>query len=458
MTQQNQLYQQARLSRDRRFDGQFFVAVKSTGIFCRNICPAKTPKEENVEYFDFAAQAVQQGYRPCLRCRPDSAPNSYAWLGTETTLIRAMRLLRSRPEDPLPQIADSLGISDGYLRKLFRQKLGITPKHYQLTEQLLFAKKLLHESDMTVEQVAANCGFQSSRRLQDNMQRLLQLTPSQIRKQQQAVSSQLELFLPVNPPYCWPQVRDFLAKRAISGVECVSEDSYSRSYNLAGSGGFFAATYLPGHAQFKVTLACDQPSQVRAVIQNIQRVLDMQTDYPLIAKALQKVGIAQSELLPGLRLPGVWDLFEAGCRAILGQQVSVTAAVNQVTKLSQALGSKATGLANPDLNHCFPTPAQVAASELEFIKLPGARKAALRSFALHMAQCQLPDDFEQWLAIKGIGPWTVSYAKMRGLSDPDVWMGGDLVIKKQIQDKHLQPDAASPWRSYLTFQLWSNAS
>ena len=144
-----QEWQQARLSRDRRFDGRFFVAVKTTKIFCRNICPANLPKEENVEYYEHATQALQKGFRPCLRCRPDSAPNSFAWLGVETTLVRGMRLLRDNPDSSLEEIAARLGISDGYFRKLFRQKLGVSPKQYQLSEQLLVKSWGYHQSSIS---------------------------------------------------------------------------------------------------------------------------------------------------------------------------------------------------------------------------------------------------------------------------------------------------------------------
>ena len=158
-------YQQARLSRDRRFDGRFFVAVKTTGIFCRPICPAVAPKEQNVEYYPLAEQAMQAGYRPCLRCRPDSSPQSWAWKGVDTSVERALRLLSEHPELSLGQIADKLGMTDRYLRKLFQERVGMAPKRYQLFKQLLQAKQLLHQTNLNVEQVALACGFQSEKGL-----------------------------------------------------------------------------------------------------------------------------------------------------------------------------------------------------------------------------------------------------------------------------------------------------
>lgn len=461
-------WQQARLSRDRRFDGRFFVAVKTTGIFCRNICPANLPKEENIEYIELAAQALQKGYRPCLRCRPDSAPNSFAWLGVETTLARGMSLLRHHPESSLSEIACRLGISDGYFRKLFREKLGISPKQYQLSEQLLFAKKLLHETRLPIEQVAQSAGFQSARRLQHHLKEALQLTPTQIRKQQKTGLEQMQLYLSYRPPYNWQQVRDFWSVRAIPRVEEVTENSYARTIRWRGakqdSTGWFKATIEPEHTRFNVQLCLDNYGDLQAVLGNIRRILDLDTDFRVIEQGLINTGLSSEQVTDGLRIPGVWSLFEAGCRAVLGQQVSVKAAVNKVAQLTDELGERA------DFNgkelRLFPTPKAVAQSELAFLKMPQARKNALRALAVfemdtqREAQSKGAEPVRQpdaWLDLKGIGPWTVAYAKMRGLSEPDIWLGTDLVIKNQIKQFSLDTDKAAPWRSYLTFQLWDHA-
>lgn len=445
-------WQQARLSRDRRFDGRFFVAVKTTKIFCRNICPVNLPKEENVEYFEHATQALQNGFRPCLRCRPDSAPNSYAWLGVETTLVRAMRLLREHPDTDLQSIAARLGISDGYLRKLFRERLGVSPKQYQLTEQLLFAKKLLHETLLSVEQVAASAGFQSSRRLQHHLKETMKLTPTQIRQQKSAKTEALELYLSFRPPYCWSQVRDFWAGRAITDMEHITENSYGRSFQWQNATGYFNAVIEPEHFRFKVHLVLDNYDNLQSVLHNIRRVLDLETDFQVVQQGLLNAGLQTSQLTDGLRLPGVWSLFEAGCRAILGQQVSVKAAVNKVAQLTAELGE--TFEVDNKVYQLFPEPAAVAQSDLDFFRMPQARKNALRSLAAFIAEHGEDTSPEKWLDIKGIGPWTVAYAKMRGLSEPDIWMGTDLAIKKQIKQFDLTTDNAAPWRSYLTFQLW----
>ncbi|WP_416306728.1 DNA-3-methyladenine glycosylase 2 family protein [Neptunicella sp. SCSIO 80796] len=441
-------FQQARLARDARFDGQFFVAVKSTGIFCRPICPANPPKEQNVEYYPLAELAMQAGYRPCLRCRPDSAPYSCAWKGVDTTVERALTLLAEFPELSLEQISSKLGISDRYLRKLFKQKVGIGAKQYQLCQQMLFAKKLLHETSLNIEQVAAASGFQSSRRLQDNLKKTLQLTPKQIRSSKHIQHKSLRLSLSFRPPYNWPQLRDFLAMRAVPDMEWVSEDSYARTFSLDGVGGYFCARYQHDSHQFLVELDLQNLSILKPVLAQIRRILDLDADSHLIERHFEDLGMPRQDIVSGLRLPGVWSPFEAGCRAILGQQISVTAAIKLLSKLVHQLGSEQDG------RYSFPPPQAVMQSDLTFLGMPNARRETLRRLAEYQLE-DPTDELQNWLKIKGIGPWTVDYARMRGQSNPDIWLGTDLVIKKRLAQLQLDPQLAAPWRSYLTFQLWS---
>ncbi|GAA0854677.1 DNA-3-methyladenine glycosylase 2 family protein [Aliiglaciecola litoralis] len=459
MVSQQQLYQQARKARDARFDGQFFVAVKSTGIFCRPICPAPSPKEENVEYFSLAPLAMQAGYRPCLRCRPDSAPGSFAWKGVDTTVERAIKLLRIHPGLKVCEICEKLGVSDRYLRALFTRKLGIAPKQFRIFEQLLFAKQLLHQSKLSVEDVAQASGFSSARRLQDNLKTGLQLTPTQIRKNAMTRSEPLigssagtlHIQLSFRAPYDWQRLRGFLAMRAIAGIEEVSETFYARHFSLDKVSGYFKATFNQAKQCFDVQLQIAELSHIQAVVQHIRRVLDLDADPHVIHQGLLSTGLDSKALVSGLRIPGIWSTFEAGCRAILGQQISVKAAINLVTALAHQLGEKHQG------KLIFPTAEAVAGSDLAFLKMPSKRRDSLRAFGAYCAQHPDVSTLDDWLSIKGIGPWTVAYAKMRGQSDPDIWLDTDLVIKKQIQQNQLNPAAAQPWRSYLTFQLWSMA-
>ncbi|MFT4937744.1 MAG: AraC family transcriptional regulator of adaptative response / DNA-3-methyladenine glycosylase II [Paraglaciecola sp.] len=445
-----QQYKQARLARDARFDGQFFVAVKTTQIFCRPICPANAPKEENVEYFQMAQQAMQAGYRPCLRCRPDSAPKSFAWKGVDTTVERGQKLLSQHMDISVQHIADKLGVTDRYFRQLFQRNLGLSPKQYQLFEQLLFAKQLLHQGSMSINDVALSCGFSSTRRLQDNLKRVTGLTPKQMKSGKTINNKTIRVELAFRPPYNWQHMRDFLQLRAIPELEQISADSYARTFTLEGTKGWFCAKYIPTKHHFSVTVELDTVTALKNVLLNIRRILDLDADIGIIDQQLETCGIGRENLISGLRIPGVWDVFEAGCRAILGQQISLKASINLVTQLTQQLGP------NIAQRRYFPSPDAIANSDLSFLKIPQSRRTTLQTFSAYFAQSAAQDP-DSWLALKGIGPWTVSYAKMRGLSVPDIWLGTDLVIKKQLEKHPVNADHARPWRSYLTLQLWSMA-
>ncbi|MFQ3235453.1 MAG: AraC family transcriptional regulator of adaptative response / DNA-3-methyladenine glycosylase II [Paraglaciecola sp.] len=458
-----QPFQQARLSRDPRFDGHFFVAVKTTGIFCRPICPANLAQEINVEYFTMAQQAMGAGYRPCLRCRPDSAPQSCAWQGVNTTVERAITLLRDNLHLSIQDIADKLGITDRYLRQLFHKNLALSPKQYQLYEQVLFAKQLLHQTSLPIEHIAHASGFGDARRLQYNIKRLTHVTPKQIRSCAGADEQVLSLALAYRPPYNWPHLRDFLAKRAIPSMEHITQNSYARNFSYKGCHGYFHARHLPDKQQFLVKLSLQHIEHLKPVLQNIKRIFDLDADTMLIDQQLIHCGLPEHNYISGIRIAGIWDTFEAGCRAILGQQISVNAAIKLVGKLVDTLGQQCTDthpvLMDTDertITHYFPTPKQVANSDLMFLGMPDRRRATLRNFAEYYQQ-QSQDNPDQWLSLKGIGPWTIAYAKMRGLSDPDIWLGTDLVIKKQLAVQPIDTEIARPWRSYLTFTLWSMA-
>lgn len=447
-----EIYQRARLSRDARFDGHFFVAVTSTGIFCRNICPAPAPKEQNVQYYPSAVTALAAGFRPCLRCRPDSAPGSPAWRGTDATVKRALSLIQqgALQQASLPQLAARLGVSDRYLRKLFTAELGIAPKRYALLQQLLLAKQLLQSSALPITSVALASGFQSIRSFNAQCKAVLQLTPGEIRKRQVTPSATIELYLSYRPPYAWQPLRDFLRQRQLPELEWSGEDYYGRTFRYQQAIGTFTLFHQPQQHRFRLALQLDQLPLLQPVLQNIRRIFDLDVDIAQVEQALapqlQQLGTAVS----GLRLPGLWDLFEAGVRAILGQQVTVRAAHQLLQQLVQQLGDNFAG------HRLFPTPQAIANSELIFLKMPQARRDTLRCFSRYMLQAEQPEDISAWQALKGIGPWTCQYARMRGLSDPDIWLAGDAGVKHALKHGAISftAEAGRPWRSYLTLQLW----
>ncbi|MCW8109087.1 helix-turn-helix domain-containing protein [Alteromonas ponticola] len=449
-----QTYELARKSRDRRFDGKFYVGVKTTGIFCRPICPARLPAEANVEYFQFAAQAMDNGYRPCLRCRPDSAPGSWAWQGVNTTVSRAQKLLSEIPAHSIQHIANRLGIGCRYLNKLFTAHLGVTPKRFQLCNQMMLAKRLLQNTALPVDMVAQAAGFASTRRLQSQLQQHWKLTPTALRK---TVSADIPpnqvpaitFKLAYRPPYNWEWVRNFLSLRAIEGVETLTANSYSRVFEINGVGGQVLAVHHADQYAFEIQIKLEDLKYLQKVIQTVSRVLDIDAEPELIEYALAKGGLKPTQICKGLRIPGAFSTFEAGCRAILGQQVTLIAATTQLNKLVTHLSHSS------QYGKVFPAPSAVAKSDLSFLRMPEQRKKALRAFAqlFNESVAERPQN-NAILNIKGVGPWTLNYFLIRGCGEPDIFLDSDLVARNMAAKFSTNADMASPWRSYLTLNLW----
>jgi AraC family transcriptional regulator of adaptative response / DNA-3-methyladenine glycosylase II len=442
-------WRKARQSRDPRFDGLFFVAVKSTGIYCRPICPAPTALEKNVDYYQFAHTAAQQGFRPCIRCRPDSAPGSAAWLGTKTTALRAKQLIDQEHEYDCEKLATRLGVSSRYLRRLFSQYFGVSVTQYRLFNQCHFAKKLIQETQLPLSGIAFAAGFNSIRRFNDAFLQQLHIAPSKLRAHTKPPSSILTLTLGFRPPYNWAALHAFLSKRLIKPMEWLGDNNYGRTFTYGTCKGLFNAQYHEKKHHFKVNVEIDDTRYLQQVIAIIRRVLDLDADIAQIEQHLECHIHGAFTLCEGLRIPGIWSSFEAGMRAVLGQQVSVTAAHNLVTRLVDELGVK------HNEQVYFPSAEAVAESDFSFFKMPQARKNALHNLAVYCAKNPQCNDLDNWLALKGIGPWTINYAKLRGQSLPDILLDGDLGVKKaQAAVPTFNAEKCAPFRSYLTFQLW----
>ncbi|MBO7910817.1 DNA-3-methyladenine glycosylase 2 family protein [Vibrio sp. G41H] len=440
----------ARYARDARFDGMFFTAVKTTGIFCRPICPASPPKEENVEYFSHQAQALKAGYRPCLRCRPDSAPFSPAWKGVETTFLRALQLIDhgALNSGSIVDLATRLGISDRYLRTLFDNYIGVSPKQYSLYSQLMFAKQLLHASSMSITDIGFASGFNSTRRFNDAFLKELQLSPSQIRRTKLSENLSNHIQLVFHGPLDWKHLLGFYRRRMIEGAEDVGEDYYKRTVKVNGSKGWFKAT-LAKENRLDIEFELDDISQLRSLIANIRRMFDLDVDIAKVEAFFTTIDpnlVAKS----GIRIPGVWSAWEAGVRAILGQQVSVTAAIGQLNLLVKELSDAHEKV-------YFPTPKQIAEADVSFLRMPGSRKETLKRFAEYMVDNEAEHP-SKWIELKGIGPWTIQYALLRGLSEPNHLLVGDLVVKKFIEHRPaINTESVSPWGSYATFHCWNQS-
>ncbi len=458
----------ARESRDPRFDGLFFIGVKTTGIFCRPICKARAPLEKNVEYYDSAVNAIKHGFRPCLMCRPDSAPGSFAWKGVETTVERGARLLAENLGLSIADIAEKLGISTRYFNQLFNEHLQVTPKKYQVYHRLLFAKQLLHESALPIEEVALASGFNAAKPMQSHLKQHTGLSPSQIRKAKSLGATKdsgtINVLLSYRPPYNWEYVREFFKTRELQSNEIVDEMSISKAVEIDGKNVRFRAVHEADHHRFRVYFELSDISVLKASIQLVRKMLDLDSDIAFIQQAIKQSGVPEELLTHGIRLPSVINRFEAGCRAIIGQQVTVKAAIGQLNLLQTALSGQFESNCESEDEafkalRPFVSPEQVASADLSFLKMPNARKATLSAFAQFM--CQTPNASPQeWLKIKGIGPWTVNYVAMRNSDYPDVFLDTDLIIKNRLKalaerGVELRPIAAAPWRSYLTLSLWN---
>jgi AraC family transcriptional regulator of adaptative response / DNA-3-methyladenine glycosylase II len=460
----NEECRRARLARDPRFDGRFFVLVNSTGIFCRPVCKVRAPLEQNVEYAQTAIEAMQKGFRPCLRCRPDSAPQSFAWQGVQATVQRASKLLLEDFASSIESVSERLGVSARYLHKLMQENLHLAPKQFRIFHQVLLAKRLLQSSSMSVEQVAQAAGFPSSRQLQHHMKQTTSLTPTQIRKNQQAYSkskasnktNDVSLLLNYQGDYDWPMLRDFFARRLCAGNEDLGEEYFAKVLTISGEPVRVCMRYCPDKSGFIVSFAQEYIAHTAQIINSASKILDLHANPFVIFDALQEAGLNEQQINRGIRIPGICSRFEAGVRAILGQQVSVQAAITQLNRLQEGV---ATQMNNGNTAE-FLRPQHLLKADLSFLKLPGARKAALKDFANLMHE-EPEADFDRWLSIKGIGPWTVNYVRLRATNDTDIWLNTDLIIKQQIaklQDSLglVFDDAkAAPWRSYLTLSLWN---
>ncbi|NOH96008.1 AlkA N-terminal domain-containing protein [Vibrio sp. 99-70-13A1] len=478
----NEQCSQARYARDARFDGLFFIAVKTTGIFCRPICPANPPKEQNVEYYTNPAQALNAGYRPCLRCRPDSAPSSFAWKGVETTFLRALKLIDAGclSSGTTAELSERLGISDRYLRQLFETYLGVSPKQYAQYLQLMFAKQLLHNSQMSITDIGFASGFNSTRRFNDAFSKTLQLSPTQVRKSKPMENVSNHIQLVFRSPLNWQHMLDFYRVRQIAGVEQIGDNDYQRTVMINGVKGWFKATRVKDNT-LDIEFQLSDISQLRSLTASIRRMFDLDVDISKIEAFFESVE-PQLVRKSGIRIPGVLSTWEAGVRAILGQQVSVKAAIGQLNLLVHELSAyglavdelavneltvnesaafgELSGIGKQDKQKdnerlYFPTPQQVSSADLSFLRMPNSRKETLKRFAEYMVE-NSHEHPSQWIALKGIGPWTIQYALLRGLGEPNHLLTGDLVVKKFLEDKPtITSDSVSPWGSYATFHCWN---
>ena len=471
----------ARLARDPRFDGLFFTGVKSTGVYCRPICPARSPRPENIVYYPTAAAAASAGLRPCLRCRPETAPGTPAWNGTSATVARAMHLIRQGVLDggSVEELAARLGVGARHLRRLFQQHIGATPKAIADNQRLLFAKRLVVETDMSITQAALAAGYGSLRRFNAAFRKHVGRTPSQLRasrpqsRQRSGYGFSCTLKMPYRPPYDWDRMLAFFQGRGIPGVEWVGGGRYRRTIRLPATRGTIAVGPAnKGHA-LELDVCLTDSRDLTRVVERVRRMFDLDANPQAIHQTLIQDPLLAQRIrkAPGLRLPGSWDPFETVVRAVVGQQISVKGAVTQLGRIAGLIGVPYDGESNPRLTRFFPDATEMVAAELTTIGMPQKRKETLRQIAQHIISESLQLDsvgelsrfFDTMTAIPGIGDWTANYVAMRALGEPDAFPASDLGIVKALQVGDSRPtvkqvraraDAWRPWRAYAAIYLW----
>ena len=467
---------------DARFDGAFFIGVTSTGIYCRPVCRVKTPRRENCRFFAHASQAEGAGFRPCLRCRPELAPQTLAWSAQDASALlaqHAARLLDSPDAwgDEVPSVAGlaaRLGVSDRHLRRVFEAELGVSPMDWLQTRRLLAAKQLLADTRLPVAQVALAAGFASLRRFNAAFAAQYRMSPTALRRDgsEAKPGDGIAVTLGYRPPYDVREMLQFLQQRGIAGVEQIDVAAHTVARTLRlddDTCGWIACRFEPEQHRVQVRVADSLAPQLPRVIARVRAWLDLDAD----PAAIHAVLGADFPALAGLRVPGTLDGFELAVRAVLGQQVTVAAARTLTTRLVERFG---TPLATPidGLTRLFPTPAALAAAsgdELGQLGLVRQRQAAIHALAQAVSSGQIrlhagadvAATMDALKALPGIGAWTADYIALRALRWPDAFPSGDVALQKALapEGQRLTARAAEsraerwrPWRAYAVIRAW----
>ena len=472
-------------SRDPRFDGRFFAAVTTTGVYCRPVCPARKPLKHHIRFYPCAAAAEEDGFRPCLRCRPETAPGSPAWGGTTATVTRALRLISEGflDGDDMNGLAQKLGIGGRQLRRLFQQHLGVPPLAVAQTRRLHFAKQLLHDTNLSVTDIAFASGFSSIRRFNSAFKDAFGQPPSSFRNRTDLITTRgkkeiLQVRIRYRPPFEWASLIRFLKARAIPGVEDVDESRYRRTTFDDGVSGIIEVQCEPNEHYLILRIPQELSRDLVRIVAGVRRIFDLDADPYAIDNFLEKDRLLADFIkeTPGIRVPGAWDGFEIGVRAILGQQVSVKGATTLSGRLVQAFGSPMETTEDPKLCFLFPTPDQIIDKNIASIGMPKQRAqavlalaSAVRDGTVKLSTGSDPErTIEALTALPGIGPWTAQYIAMRVLREPDAFLSSDLVLRRAAaRAEGMVPTESEllkmaepwrPWRAYAAMYLWTHYS
>lgn len=459
-------FYRAMLARDHRFDGKFFVGVKTTGIYCRPICPAK-PKRENVEFFTNSYAAEKAGYRPCLRCRPEAAPRSSAWVGTSAVVRRAVRLIpdliKIESED---EFARKFGVSARHLRRLFIEEIGKTPKQLMYEYRLNISRQLIIETGLPMTEIAAASGFRSVRNFNAAFRERFKKNPTQIRRQKNTDSKTITVTLAYQPPYDFLGLLDYYRRHAVDGLEWFEGDTMYRLIDIEGKRGTVAVWDMPERSCLGVEIDFCDISKIHIILSRVRRHFDLDSDPALIANALEGDARIRQILrkYPGVRIPSGWECFETAVAVILGQLVSLEQGRKLMADLIEIAGADS-GVKTADgkVIKLFPTPKQVVQADLAKLRTTSLRKQTLQNFAEKVLQGEISLEPEQDIKefcdqvklIKGIGNWTADYMALRVLRDTDAFPETDLILARaiKIHPRHTI-EKMRPWRAYVAVLLW----
>jgi AraC family transcriptional regulator, regulatory protein of adaptative response / DNA-3-methyladenine glycosylase II len=481
-------------TRDPRFDGRFFVAVRTTGVYCRPICPARTPRRENCSFVPCAAAAEEAGYRPCRRCRPESAPGTPAWLGTSATVSRGLRLIADGALDDqgVGDLAARLGLGERQLRRLFTRHLGAAPLAIARTRRVHFAAELLAQTDWPVSRVALASGFTSLRRFNEAIRDTFHRAPRELRAQvsrsepkasedqkvgarrHRAGQDRTAIRLPYRAPFDTAGLLDYLAARAVPGVERVADGQVQRALRVAGRALVVEVRAPARERALEVRATGADAEHWLALAERVRSVFDLRADPAEIGRQLGADPLLRARLRghPGVRVPGAWDPFEIAVRIVVGQQVTVAGATQLAGRLAERFGERVTGAAHDPVAamRLFPEPDALADAPLEEIGLTRQRAGAVRGLAAAVAGGKLAlvpgadpgAAREALLALPGIGPWTAELVLLRALGEPDAFPAGDLGLCRALgcDARALERRAEHwrPWRGYAAMLLWTTGS
>jgi AraC family transcriptional regulator of adaptative response / DNA-3-methyladenine glycosylase II len=474
----------ALVARDSRFDGAFFTGVNTTGIYCRPVCPAKTPRESSCTFFSNAAAAEAAGFRPCLRCRPELAP--YPLQQNLADAVWHSIAAGALNDGDVESLAAEIGLSSRQMRRLLLQHFGVTPVELAQTQRLLFAKKLLQETNLTMTELALSSGFGSVRRFNALFAARYAIAPMAIRRATTTSgfddADGLTLRLAYRPPFAWSAMLRYLDGRAMPGVEKIelsgAKSFYARSIRIKDSSGWLRVSHHASKKQLEVRVAPRLAPVLMPLLAQVRKQFDLDANPTVIQAHLMHDPLLSNRIkaTPGLRVPGAFDNFELAVRAVLGQQISVAGATTMSGRLIARFGQRV-DTPFSGITHHFPSAQQLAGAcvaDIAAIGLPSKRAGTIRNLAQFAVNeglnlkpgTMLDEAVERMKTVRGIGEWTAQYIALRALRFPDAFPAGDLGLQKaaagpdtphaRLTEKQLQARAASwvPWRAYAALLLW----